>query len=128
MAADFDLILCDVMPNLVRAWQHVFAAHPEVKVQCGDLLEVEANAYVSPANSYGIMDGGIDAALSARFPQVEAQVQAEITQVGGMLPVGQALIVETGDWDVAYLVCAPTMELPSAVLTIYGGKTAESEG
>lgn len=115
MTADFNLILCDMLPDLVQAWRIVFAAYPEVQVQQGDLLEVEADAYVSPANSYGIMDGGIDAAFSARFPQVEAQVQAAIAQVGDLLPVGQALVVETGDLDVPYLVCAPTMELPSRV-------------
>ncbi len=32
-----------------------------------------------------------------------------------MLPVGHAVIVETGDWDVPYLVSAPTMEVPSSI-------------
>lgn len=115
MTADFDIVLCDMLPILVRAWQRAFAAHPEVAIQRGDLLEVEADAYVSPANSFGIMDGGIDAALSARFPHVEARVQAAITQIGNLLPVGQAVVVETDDRAVPYLVCAPTMELPSNV-------------
>jgi len=115
LTAGFNVVLCDLLPDLVRAWRRAFAAYPEVQVRQGDLLEVEADAYVSPANSYGIMDGGIDAALSARFPQVEAQVQSAIAQVGDLLPVGQALVVETGDLDVAYLVCAPTMKLPSRV-------------
>jgi len=115
LTASFDIILCDVLPNLVRAWQRTFAACPEVGIQRGDLLEVEADAYVSPANSYGIMDGGIDAVLSGRFPRVERRVQAAIAQVGRLLPVGRALVVETGDDSVPYLVCAPTMELPSRV-------------
>ena len=115
MATDFDIVLCDMLPNLVRAWQRAFAAHSEVAIQRGDLLEVEADAYVSPANSFGIMDGGIDMALSERFPHVEARVQAAIARIGRMLPVGQALVVETEDRDVPYLVCAPTMELPSNV-------------
>jgi O-acetyl-ADP-ribose deacetylase (regulator of RNase III) len=115
LAASFDVILCDVLPDLVRAWQRAFAAYPEVEVQRGDLLEVEADAYVSPANSYGIMDGGIDAVLSTRFPHVEARVQAAIAAGGRLLPVGHALVVETGDLDVPYLICAPTMEVPSRV-------------
>lgn len=115
MAAGFNIILCDLLPDLVRAWRRAFAAYPDVQVRQGNLLEVEAEAYVSPANSYGIMDGGIDAVLSARFPQAEAQVQSAIALVGDFLPVGQALVVETGDLDVPYLVCAPTMEVPSRV-------------
>lgn len=113
--ADFNVVLCDVLPELARAWRSAFAADPEVQVRRGDLLEVDAEAYVSPANSYGFMDGGIDAALSARFPRVEARVQAAIARAGELLPVGQALVVETEDRDVPYLVCAPTMELPSRV-------------
>ncbi len=115
LTASFDIILCDMLPNLTRAWQRAFATYPEVGVQRGDLLEVEADAYVSPANSYGIMDGGIDAVLCARFPYVEGRVQAAIAQIGRLLPVGRALVVETGDDYVPYLVCAPTMELPSRV-------------
>jgi len=115
MSQSFDIILCDVRPDLVRAWQRAFAAHPEVEVRRGDLLEVEADAYVSPANSYGIMDGGIDAALSARFRHVQSNVSAAIGETHGPLPVGKALVVETGDLDVPYLICAPTMELPSRV-------------
>ena len=115
MAVSFTVILCDMLPDLVGAWRRAFAPYPEVEVRRGDLLEVEADAYVSPANSYGIMDGGIDAALSARFPHVEAHVQAAIAAFGILLPVGQALVVETGDPDVPYLICAPTMEVPSHV-------------
>ncbi len=111
----FDITLCDLSPGLVRAWRTAFAAFPGATVLQGDLLDVEADAYVSPANSFGIMDGGIDAILNRRFPHVESRVQAAIARVGTMLPVGEALIVETGDPDVPYLVCAPTMELPSRV-------------
>lgn len=113
--SSFEVVLCDMVPLLVRAWRVAFAAFPEVTILCGDLLEVEVDAYVSPANSYGIMDGGIDAALSVRFPEVALNVRAAIGQLGGKLPVGQALVVETGDAEVPYMVCAPTMELPSRV-------------
>lgn len=81
----------------------------------GDPLDVKADAYVSPANSFGFMDGGIDATLSERFPHIERRVQTAITEVGGILPVGRALVVETGDAYTPYLVCAPTMETPSHV-------------
>jgi O-acetyl-ADP-ribose deacetylase (regulator of RNase III) len=115
LATSFDVILCDILPDLALAWQRAFAPYPEVAVQRGDLLEVEADAYVSPANSYGMMDGGLDAVLKERFPDIESQVQGAIAAVGRLLPVGQALVVETGDPDVPYLICAPTMEVPSRV-------------
>lgn len=99
----------------MSAWRRSFACHDEVSVILGDLLDVEAEAYVSPANSYGYMDGGIDADLSSRFPGVERRVQAEIDRLGGLLPVGQAIVVETGDPFVPYLISAPTMEVPQPV-------------
>jgi O-acetyl-ADP-ribose deacetylase (regulator of RNase III) len=115
VASSFDIILCDMQPALIRAWEEAFALFPEVAIEPGDLLEVEADAYVSPANSYGIMDGGIDLVLSTRFPRIEKRVQEAIAAVDILLPVGQALVVETDDGYVPYLVCAPTMEVPSHV-------------
>lgn len=111
----FTLILCDDQPALVRAWRRHFADYPEVSVELGDLLEIETDAYVSPANSFGFMDGGIDAELSARFPRVRERVQDAIERLGGLLPVGQAIIVRTDDPYVPYVVCAPTMQIPGVV-------------
>ncbi|HWA83633.1 MAG TPA: hypothetical protein VG820_09380 [Fimbriimonadaceae bacterium] len=48
----------------------------------GNLLDVAADAYVSPANSFGIMDGGIDIVLRDRFPLVESRVQDAIALTG----------------------------------------------
>lgn len=110
-----NLILCDIDPYLVRCWRNEFRGCPDADVECGDLTEIDAGAYVSPANSFGIMDGGIDAVLSRRFPQVERRLQSVIGQMGGMLPVGEALVVDTGDPDVPYMIAAPTMEVPSYV-------------
>jgi O-acetyl-ADP-ribose deacetylase (regulator of RNase III) len=112
LAEPVEIILCDQQVALVRAWRRAFADQAAVEVRLGDLLELEVDALVSPANSYGIMDGGIDAVLSRHFPHVEERVQAAIAERGGALPVGRALIVATEDDVVPYLVCAPTMEVP----------------
>lgn len=97
-----DLILCDLHEPLVRSWRRAFAKHPEVEIVHGDLIHVAADAYVSPANSFGIMDGGIDIALAARFPLVESRVQDAIALRGEPLPVGHCLVVDTGDFDVPF--------------------------
>jgi O-acetyl-ADP-ribose deacetylase (regulator of RNase III) len=115
MAVSPSIILCDQRPDIVRAWMSAFAAFPEVDVREGDLLDVESDAYVSPANSYGIMDGGIDYILRERFINIEERVQTAISDIGLSLPVGLAVVVETHDLDVPYLICAPTMVTPSYV-------------
>ncbi len=80
--------------------------------------------YVSPANSMGFMDGGIDAAYSIRmFPGLEQNVKNAIkksstykTLLGRhYLPIGKALVVPITQHDNYFLVCAPTMLLPQNV-------------
>jgi hypothetical protein len=65
---------------LIRAWRAAFA----------DREEGPADAMVSPANSFGMMDGGLDAAIRDE-------------------------LVETGDTRWPALVVAPTMRVPESV-------------
>lgn len=82
-----------------------------------NILNYQAEAIVSPANSFGFMDGGIDLAYSEHFGwHVQAQVQSEIMMhFDGELLVGQALSVSTGDERFPALISAPTMRVPMAI-------------
>lgn len=81
------------------------------------MLDVSAQAVVSPANSFGWMRGGVDAVYAQAFPAVEQQVRSAVLAYhGGELPVGQALIVPTGASAPAWLICAPTMRNPGELL------------
>lgn len=87
-----------------------------------DVPLVPGTAVVSPANSLGFMDGGIDYVLSrVMFPGVEQRVKAAIARSGQVtklgrpyLPIGEAVTVPTGRPGVA-LIAAPTMWLPQRV-------------
>ena len=83
----------------------------------GDIFACDAQCYVSPANSFGFMDGGIDWAYSRRFGfQVEQKLQRKLREeFDGELLVGQATMVETGDSKVPYLISAPTMRIPTVL-------------
>jgi hypothetical protein len=100
-----ELHLVDRSSDLVREWGRAFSQFPEVIIELGDILEVAHTALVSPANSYGYMNGGIDLAYRAFFGiEIEHAVQTKITQVAGpYLPVGQAILVETGHARIPYL-------------------------
>ena len=52
-------LLRDNNPALTDAWREQLAQAPDVEVSCGDVFDVTADAIVSPANSFGFMDGGI---------------------------------------------------------------------
>lgn len=76
--------------------------------------------YVSPANSLGFMDGGIDLTLSRIiFPGIELNVKEQIKKYGQTnlidrkyLPIGSSIIIDCQDKS---LVISPTMLLPQNV-------------
>jgi O-acetyl-ADP-ribose deacetylase (regulator of RNase III) len=113
---NFEIILSDTNEEVCAAFRQTLQ-HRLVTVEDGDLFEVAADAYAAPGNSHGIMDGGLDRLLRARFPGVEASVQRSIDRLGGLLPVGQAVTVETDDGDVPFLIYAPTMPVPGSLST-----------
>jgi O-acetyl-ADP-ribose deacetylase (regulator of RNase III) len=94
-----------------------------ITFEIGDIQNVprKGKAFVSPANSLGIMDGGIDLILSRNmFPGCESQVKKMIAEIGKKttlgrpyLPVGSALWFQTTEESV--LISAPTMFLPHDV-------------
>lgn len=111
------LHLVDYNGQLVSAWNKAFAQFPEVTIQEGDLLAVAEHCVVSPANSHGFMDGGIDAAYRAFFgAQIERVVQDAVQRrPEGHLPVGSSLVVRTGNERIPFLIVAPTMTMPEQV-------------
>lgn len=111
------LHLVDINPLVVRAWRRYFERFPEVDVQVSDILAVAFHCIVSPANSHGFMDGGIDLAYRNFFgAQIEETVQESILRrPDGSLPVGASIVVRTGHDSIPYMIVAPTMEMPEAV-------------
>ncbi len=98
----------------VESWRVFCGEIPGVVVHQGSILDLECDAVVSPANSFGFMDGGIDGTYLNFFgPSVQTRVRRQILeQHGGELVVGQADIVETGHERIPYLIAAPTMRVP----------------
>lgn len=73
------IYLRDMNVQLADAWKMFFKNEPDVEVSSGDIWGVKADAIVSPANSYGFMDGGIDYVYSERFgSKMQNDLQVEI--------------------------------------------------
>ncbi|ECB5917525.1 shikimate transporter [Salmonella enterica subsp. enterica serovar Kisangani] len=66
------------------------------------------------AETFGLMDGGVDAAITAYFgSQLQERVQQNIIrEYLGEQPVGTAFVIETGNSKHPWLVPAPTMRVP----------------
>jgi O-acetyl-ADP-ribose deacetylase (regulator of RNase III) len=103
--------------DLTAAWQRHFAGVSEVVPATGDIFGVRVDAVVSPANCFGFMDGGIDRVYSERFGwHVQDRLRDIIRRDwDGELPVGLAVMVETGAADIPYLIAAPTMRAPVSI-------------
>jgi O-acetyl-ADP-ribose deacetylase (regulator of RNase III) len=113
-----ELVLCAVNEPLAEAWTSVAAGlGGSVRVHRGSVLDISAQAVVSPANSYGWMRGGIDAVYARAFPGIEQSVRsAVLASYGGELPIGEAVLVPTGEPEPAWLISAPTMREPDETL------------
>ena len=75
-----------------------FSTKYNIQLVLEDIREITSDLpiiYVSPANSYGVMDGGIDLILSRDvFPGIEPVVKKRITQLDrGYLPIGEAIYI-----------------------------------
>jgi O-acetyl-ADP-ribose deacetylase (regulator of RNase III) len=111
------ITLADINVELVRNWENEFAGFSDVIIFCGNIFTLQADAIVSPANSFGIMDGGLDGKLRDFFGlEMEKKVRARIlADFPGELPVGMAIISETGNKNFPFLITAPTMRVPQNV-------------
>jgi len=91
-----------------------------VKSDVRDLVKkFKVDCIVSPANSIGFMDGGIDMFYMQMFPGIQNDVQDRIKTFGittvlgrYALPVGSAMLVKTKDKQTPLMMCVPTMFLP----------------
>jgi O-acetyl-ADP-ribose deacetylase (regulator of RNase III) len=108
------IILADINKELCDYWNYYFQKFDNVSVVHGSAFELEADAMISPANSFGIMNGGIDRLISEYFGwHLQETVQLKIkTEFDGELLVGQSMLVETGHIKIPYLISAPTMRVP----------------
>jgi len=111
------IYLIDRSVDLVEAWEKEFRNFETVESLNADYFSKEADAMVSPANSFGIMDGGLDDVIRDRLGNsVESNVQTIIEKdYFGELPVGSAIVVSTNRSDWRYLISAPTMRVPEDV-------------
>ncbi len=107
------LILTAVEKSLADAWQKFCGDLDFVTVHQGSILDVECDAIVSPANSFGFMDGGIDAIYLSNFGyDIQTRVRRHIFEHHhGELIVGNADVVETNSPSIPFLIIAPTMRV-----------------
>lgn len=111
------IILSAVDRDLSIAWKAIAKEYDFVEAVEGDICDLEVDAVVSPANSFGFMDGGIDWIYSQFFGWgVQTDLQKQIKDVyNNELLVGQATCVPTKHKQIRYVIAAPTMRTPQTL-------------
>ena len=114
------IYLLDNNEKVTKIWNLYFRDIQDVIVVCDDFKHfmdsTNVECVVSPANSYGLMDGGYDRAISEWFGwDLMEKVQKYIIEnYWGEQPVGISFIMDTGKRGIK-LIHTPTMRIPSAI-------------
>lgn len=106
--------LIDSSLQMCKAWESQFKGCNDVTIFHGDVFEKSTDSIISPANSFGFMDGGLDLLISEIMGwQIQERLQKEIREkYFGELLVGQAILIETGFSAIPFIISAPTMRVP----------------
>lgn len=114
-AAPLKVVLTDINTKVVQAWRAAFADTPEIEIRKGSILDETVDAWVSPTNSRGLMNGGVDAVIKGHLGAgIQLRVQRAIRdRFAGRLPVGSAVCVPSGAVNPKFLISTPTMEQSS---------------
>lgn len=122
MKSNFKLILCDLQADLCKEFETHFAHYPNVSVHNGDFMRLKFDCIVSAANSFGLMDGGVDGAITMYFGnQLQERVQKRIIdEYYGEQPVGTSFIIQGKemrnlDGGNQYVAHTPTMRVPKDI-------------
>lgn len=108
-------------------WKEKFKGVEGVEVVLSDfgrfMVSNKVECVVSPANSYGLMDGGYDLAITEWFGDaLQMKVREKIlSEFFGEQPVGTSIIVDT-EKDGVKLIHTPSMRYPERIrdpLVIY---------
>ena len=118
--SDITLTLVDPYEPVCEAWEDAFAQFPDVSIVRGRFEALSHfDCMVTAANSFGLMDGGVDQAVARFFgEQLVERVQARILdEYLGEQPIGTSLIVETWHPKHPFIAHTPTMRVPMSIST-----------
>lgn len=103
---------------LADCFEKEFRDFNNVEVHRGFFEQLDnIDCLVSPANSFGLMDGGMDQAITNYFGnQLQERVQEYIIkEYYGEQPVGTSFVIETNNDKIKYLAHTPTMRVPKII-------------
>ena len=86
----------------------------KIEVLLGDLTEQNVEAIVNPANSLGVMGGGVAGVIKRKGGE---EIEKEAMKKAP-IPVGEAVVTTGGKLPCRYIIHSPTMRLPAMHIPI----------
>ena len=117
------IYLLDKNKNMTEVWKRYFKNEDDVEIACMDFFTFmyshDIECVVSPANSFGLMDGGYDLAITNYFgDELMKKVQEYIINYyKGEQPTGTAFIIDIPNTG-KKLIHTPTMRTPREIKDI----------
>ncbi len=114
------IYLLDNNPVICKTWDLYFNGESDVEIVCDEFKHfmdtTDVECIVSPANSFGKMDGGYDLAISEWFAWKQQSLVKEYISKHyyGEQPVGTSFILDTGIKG-KKLIHTPTMRTPGSI-------------
>lgn len=110
-------IFFDINDNYIKTWNKRLSNEKNIPftTSCINLKDIKANYYISPANGFGQLDGGIDKIYRNIYPGLQNEVNNKLSPYKHLKPhigVGSAIIVDIPNRK-NKLILAPTMDHPS---------------
>lgn len=118
------ILLFDINDELIKEAKRLEKYDiTSIKIDVNNLVkDKKLDFIVSPANSFGYLDGGIDSLYMKLFPGIQSTVQNTIKNIGletkskkYYLPVGSAITVPTCHKNCPNLISSPTMFMPEDI-------------
>lgn len=121
---DMIIYLLDINAKMTDEWDSLFIDFKNVNVVNKDfetfMMNSKVECVVSPANSFGLMDGGYDLAITNWFgSQLQKRVQRYIIDnFYGEQPVGSSFIINASNENIngSYLIHTPSMRYPQVII------------
>jgi O-acetyl-ADP-ribose deacetylase (regulator of RNase III) len=115
---NFRIVFVDPLQELCDELERYFSDSDGVSIVC-DKFEAlaEFDCMVSAANSFGLMDGGVDLAITEYFGYelMDRVQEMVIERFRGEQPIGTSVIVETGHAKHPFIAHTPTMRVPMSI-------------
>ena len=118
MVDNINFIIIDRNEDTINAFKERFSEYNNFNCVHGDILTVKkADCIVSPANSYGMMDGGVDSTISYTLDYIDKILVRPMInkKYYGEQPIGTCMVIPTNNNRYKYLAHTPTMTLPCNV-------------